>query len=356
MALDVEKLLAEIGTDAPCGEDLSYDPEMMELERIAQGTPEQQVGETIVPAEEPNWREVRNKAMALCERTRSLAVLKYLVVSMLETDGLVGLAEALAVLRGTVERHWDTVWPQLDPEDDNDPLERMNILSFLSPPAAVYGDPIRFLQRLAQAGLCASKQLGRYSLRDVQIARGELAPAEDETAPDLATIEAAFRDTPVEDLDAIAGAAAACVAHLQAVDAMITEKVGADQAVNLDAAHKAMQEVVACISTMSGGLAGTAEAAPQGNAETGAEAHTAGPAGPALSGEIRSAEDVVRALDMISRFYQRTEPSSPVPLLLRRARRLARSNFTEIIQELTPDAWTQIEMISGPLNDESQGA
>ena len=35
--IDISKLLAPISEDAPCGEDLEYDPEFGELERAAQG-------------------------------------------------------------------------------------------------------------------------------------------------------------------------------------------------------------------------------------------------------------------------------------------------------------------------------
>jgi type VI secretion system protein ImpA len=57
---------------------------------------------------------------------------------------------------------------------------------------------------------------------------------------------------------------------------------------------------------------------------------------------------VIRVLDKICDYYQQCEPSSPVPLLLNRARKLVRKNFMEIIQDLTPEAIHQIEIISGP--------
>ncbi len=351
MAIDVEKLLAEISPDSPCGEDLSYDPAFMELERVAQGTPEQQVGETIVPAEEPNWREVRDQALALTERTRSLSVIKYLVVSLVKIEGLDGLRSGLAVLRGSLERYWDTLWPELDPEDDNDPLERLNIISFLAPPVGIYGDPLQFMRHLSEVPLCKSRQLGSFSLRDIQIARGEITAPQGESAPQTANIEAAFRDTSTEDLDAVATAAGAAAEHIEAIDALITQYVGADKAISLDAAKKAMKDICSCIANFSGGLV----SAPAGEqADQPEAASTSGGAGPAISGEINSAEDVVRVLDLICKYYQRVEPSSPVPLLLGRARRLVRKSFMEIIQDLNPDAIQQIEMISGPQADQQQ--
>jgi len=359
MAIDVEKLLAEMSPDAPCGEDLSYDPAFLELERVAQGTPEQQVGDTIVPAEEPNWRDVRDQALALTERTRSLAVIKYLVVSLMKIEGLDGLRSGLAVLHGCLERYWETLWPQLDPDDDNDPLERLNIISFLAPPAGVYGDPLQFMRRLSEVPLCNSRQLGSFSMRDIQIARGELTVPQGEPAPQVANIEAAFRDTPTEDLEAAVAAAGEAAEHVEAIDTLITQYVGADKAINLDPAKKTMMDICSCIANFSGALvgapadgqAGQAQAGVPGGAAAGA---AAGGAGRAIAGEIQSPEDVIRVLDLICTYYERVEPSSPVPLLLRRARRLVRKSFVEIIQDLNPEAIRQIEVISGPLTDQAQ--
>ncbi len=362
MAIDVDKLLAEISPEAPCGEDLSYDPALLELERVAKGTPEQQVGETIVPAEEPNWREVRDLALALLERTRSLSVIKYLVVSMMKTEGLAGLRDSMAVLRGSLERYWDTIWPQLDPDDNNDPLERMNIISFLSPPAGMYGDALGFIQRLGEVPLCNSKQLGRFGLRDIQIARKELSAPADKPAPELAAIEGAFRDTSTEDIEAAGAAARQAAEDLAAIDSVITQRVGAGKAVNLDPAKKAMKEICSCLTNFSGGLAGaqaggdaaqSAGTAGTAGAATGITASPSG--GPAIAGEIHSPDDVIRVLDLICAYYQRVEPSSPVPLLLRRARRLVRKSFMEILQDLNPEALQQIQVISGSLGDQPQG-
>jgi type VI secretion system protein ImpA len=74
-----------------------------------------------------------------------------------------------------------------------------------------------------------------------------------------------------------------------------------------------------------------------------------------VSGEIRSAEDVVSALEKICQYYERHEPSSPVPLLLRRAQRLVSKSFLEIIRDLSPEAKKQIENIGGVSGDAAKG-
>lgn len=52
-------------------------------------------------------------------------------------------------------------------------------------------------------------------------------------------------------------------------------------------------------------------------------------------------------LDLICDYYARCEPSSPVPLLLKRAKRLVFMDFIEIIKDLAPDGLSQVELIRG---------
>ena len=63
---------------------------------------------------------------------------------------------------------------------------------------------------------------------------------------------------------------------------------------------------------------------------------------------INCRQDVIRLLDQICGYYQRNEPGSPVPMLLKRARQLVEKNFMEIIQDLAPDSAGKIKnLISG---------
>ena len=66
-----------------------------------------------------------------------------------------------------------------------------------------------------------------------------------------------------------------------------------------------------------------------------------------LSGELQSREDVMRILDKLCEYYARVEPSSPVPLLLLRAKKLVPMNFMEIVKDLIPDAVATAEMYRG---------
>ena len=123
--------LPDLGPDAPAGENLENDGAFGALEGATRGKPEQQHGDLIIPAEDPDWKEVDAQAVALLAVTRDLRILQYLAVARLHLRGLTGFAEVLRVVRTQLEANWAYVHPQLDPEDDNDPTLRANALAGL---------------------------------------------------------------------------------------------------------------------------------------------------------------------------------------------------------------------------------
>src|SRR4051812_48245591 len=134
MSIDVEKLLAPVDGESPVGSDLSYDPSMMEIDQLAAGKSEQQVGDTIVPAEDPDWKELGSRCTEALMKLKDLRVAMHLLMTAVKMDALGVLCDGLALIRGILEKYWNKVYPQLDPEDGNDPLLRMNIISTLTDP------------------------------------------------------------------------------------------------------------------------------------------------------------------------------------------------------------------------------
>lgn len=343
MAIDVESLLFEVSPEAPCGEDLSYDAAFLAMEDMVRT---KSVGGVVEGAEEvieePNWREVREKSLELLRRSKDLRVGLYLALGLLKTEGLAGLCDGLAVLRGLLERYWDNLYPQLDPDDNNDPLERINILQSLSPATVSAQDPMKFKQRLAEVSLCNSAQMGKFCLRDIQVARGEIALAADEGAgvPDASVIDAAFQDTATDDLLAASQAAGEAIEHVTNITAAFSKNADQGQTPDLSGFQSILGNIHKCVQ---GYLAkrGYGEAA-----ETVAPA-AAEKSGVSLTGEIKSPQEALLAIEKVCQYYDRHEPSSPVPLLLRRARKLVSKNFLDVIKDVCPDAMNQVELLGG---------
>jgi type VI secretion system protein ImpA len=349
--IEVESLLSEIAADAPCGEDLEYDSQFAELEKLAQETPERQYGDTIIPAEPPDWRGVRKTALALLERTRDLRVAVYLTRALLHVDGLAGFAEGLALVAGLIERYWDSVYPRLDPEDNNDPTLRINTIVDLC-------DPETTLRGLLEAPLVSSRALGRFSLRDMRIASGALAPVggDKEEAPTQSKIDGAFQETNLEELQATAGTVVSAYDRVERIEGMLTDLVGVTQAPDMSELSVMLKEIrqVLAEHLQRRGVS-AASAVPE--AEAAAEGLPTGAAAVAgqrlVVGEIASRDDAIRMLDKIFDYFARYEPSSPVPFLLKRARSLVTKNFMEALRDLAPGGTEQANLIFGLRDGES---
>jgi type VI secretion system protein ImpA len=343
--IDVESLLSEITAEAPCGEDLEYDPQFAEMEKEAQGTQERQYGDTIIPGEPPNWRGVGKAALGLLERTRDLRVAAYLTRAVLNTDGLTGFSDGLALIEGLIEQHWENVYPQLDPEDDNDPTLRINTIVGLC-------DPETTLHDLRTTPLVSSRSLGRFSLRDVQIAAGIITPIaadEEHTPPNQTMIDGAFQDADLEELQATADTVAEAMEHAERIEALLTDQVGVTEAPDMSALAGVLKEIrhvlVEQLERRGVGMGGEDEA---GEIMEGATATGGAPAGQRMIvGEIASREDVIRTLDKICEYYKRYEPSSPVPFMLKRAKKLVAMDFVELLRDLAPNATEQTDLIFG---------
>src|SRR5947209_186522 len=130
--INVDDLLKPLGDGKPCGEDFSYHPSLQKLETLTQGTPEVEMGEFKKPAEEPDWKAVRDQALEVLNQTKHLTPGVILTAALLKIGGLEGFRDGLALMRGYTEKYWAELYPKLDPEDNNDPTERLNILNQLS--------------------------------------------------------------------------------------------------------------------------------------------------------------------------------------------------------------------------------
>ena len=62
---------------------------------------------------------------------------------------------------------------------------------------------------------------------------------------------------------------------------------------------------------------------------------------------LRSRDDAVRALDAVAEFFRKNEPSSPVPIVVERAKRLISKTFLEVLADMAPDGLDEARRIGG---------
>lgn len=338
--MDGSLLLASISESAPCGVDLEYDSEFLQLERDAQGRPERSMGDVVQAAEPPDWRAIEQASSSLLQRSKDLRITHFLVQSSLALEGLEGLAARLSLVSELLSRYWAELYPRLDADDDNDPTVRVNTLAGLTCDTN--------LALLRNAVLLRSRVFGTVTLRAALNAAG-LLPASDE-ALSADELNGALRDSDPAELEATRAAIQSALEAAQAIERQVAEQVGSDRGVDLQPLRQPLKLALQVLGDSTQPTADSIdEAAPQPHADTAAAA----PSAPPASGEIRNRDDVRRSLDRLLEYYARHEPSSPLPVLLNRARTLVDADFASIVRNLIPDGISQFENLRGPDADQA---
>lgn len=363
--INVESLTKALEGENPCGENLRWDRAYLELERLAEGTEESQVGDSIKPAEEPDWREVRDKAVELLGKGRHLRLGIILTLAAVRLEGYPGLRDGLKVIELWLTQSWDQIWPVLDVEDNNDPTERINAIASLSTPMATYGDKMKLVDRVYECPVCESRQLGRFSLKDIAIASGALEdkkPAgqekDDRPPPTLAIIDGAFAETDKERLAEFAAAAQEAAASLEAISNIFTEKCGDGIGPNITPLATVLKDAVTQLTRRLAGET-SGEVAEDGAADSGegdlsgSPGGSGGGSGPGISGNVANPQDALKALDRVIMYYESREPSSPIPLIIKCAKRMVGLGFLDISKVLTPDVVQMLVTVSTPPEESS---
>jgi type VI secretion system protein ImpA len=331
----VERLLKPVSAEQPCGPDLSDDPRFDELQTILRGTPEVEIGAVQKPAQPPDWRELKQKSEQFLGLSKDLRVAVMWCGGALRLDGLPGFRDGLLLIRGLLEQHWAALHPLLDPED-NDPTQRLNILGALTTPRGSATGWLTFLDYLYAAPVCSRRGAAPISFEPLLTAQGAAAaggaPAD---SPEFAQAAAAIRAGGMEQVAAHRQTLVESIESLHAIDSFLTTTLGSGGTINFEDLQKTLEAMSkALASFLSDGASPDASApeAEAGLAETGS-ASAAGSL--TIRGQIRSREDVLRQLENICAYYRQVEPSSPVPVLLRRAQKLVNMNFVQVVQELS---------------------
>lgn len=316
----------------PCGPDLEYDPDFVELDTLAAGKPEQQFGETIIAAEAPDWQAVLALSTSLLERSRDLRVAIHYLRALSNLRGLPGFTAGLELFYVLLTQYWEDVHPQLTIDGELDPLARCFAVSALCGAETVLKDlrgcellrvggavlTVRDLERIIQSG---SSERG-VSREQANMMLGDLRDAESYPSIYLDKIKKML-----SDIDSH------CQAHLDSLEK--PNLAGIVQLVNTLANF--------CLRQRGGVPALQTVEERAVSAEQGVAA--APPA--AVPGQINSSQDAERALRLICEYFERHEPTNPAPLLLRRALRLMSMSFADIIRDMAPDALRQVEVIAG---------
>lgn len=288
----------------------------------------------------PDWRKIRQQVLDLLNDGRSIDLLVYLTVALTATDGFRGLRDGLIVLGRSVEDFWDSIYPKLDdsePEDERYDI-RLNTLAQLGEPPRKPGDPLGFLEKILRAPLNLANRgpHAYWAIWEAEQSGGNLAEA--------ASVRDAFLRGEREDRTALRGLVKESLEAINRLNRVLLGKTGSSFSAPFE------EHLIPCLESISKfmesaegrGEGQEAESVSGNQVGGGATASAGGGPSPAVvplaQAGIRSSADVRNALDKIIEYYRKTEPSSPIPFLLIRAKKLVDADFLAIIGNLHKDS------------------
>jgi type VI secretion system protein ImpA len=321
--MDVEALVRPLGESAPCGTDLEDTQQMAAIDAF------RVFGQATPLNADTDWRAINDAALDALGTSRDFRLLAHLAAAKLRLEGLQPFVDSLGVASRWLEDYFDDVFPRID----DDAVLRKNALNY-------FADRMAIVDALRRVPLVSNRQLGSFSLRHMEIAAGRLAPGEEEAGspPTDALINGAFSAAPQEDLGQLVASIDAGLAALKSIELAMVSKQGVQAAPDtrpLSEVMGRMREIVAKHVR--------APAVAEGNAEAADGATSAGGA----PGQIRSREDAIRCLEAVTEFFRRSEPSSPVPMFVERAKRLIARDFLEVLADLAPDSLAEVKKVGG---------
>jgi len=318
-----------------CGDDLEYDPAFLELDQAAAGKPETQFG----PAEPPQWPQVLELAESLLGRTRDLRVGLLWGRARLNIDGVEALGPTLRLVHGLLDRFWDEVHPRNDP-DDGDTFARLSVLGTLDKLDGFLGD-------VRQVQLLSDRRLGGLRIREIEIGLERLSARPDESVRTTAQIRGLLADIP-ELADRLRASQMESIEALRVLQRVMNDRFGQELAVDL----RTLRGMVEALNLVLPEPAGEEGAVADGSGNERSQEEGSGrSAGAARRGgglqSVESRDDAIKALQMICAYLERSEPTNPAQLLLRRAERLIDKSFLQLVRDLAPDAVSEVARIMG---------
>lgn len=337
--IDLEALLTPIDGDNPSGETLRYEGTFDQIKEARREDEVLAQGDWSRDLKVADWPQVIKLATnALSKKTKDLQIAAWLTEGIVKHDRhdrWVALRDGLHLLRGLHENFWDSVYPEIDPEDDEGPLaSRANVLAafdarlgaIIKELPLTAGQQYSYLQYLEAKQFDIPENLDALEYGQQEKYAALKAQAEEERRVTGEDWRKAKTATSRDFMEARAALIAECWDAYKALDAEMDAKY-ARETPGLGELKKSLDEIRTTVDLlvkekqkaepredeMGGGESGEDDA----GAAIGA---ASGGGGFAVSGgAVRSRQDALKRLSEIAHFFRQTEPHSPVSYAVDRA-------------------------------------
>lgn len=372
--MELSGFLNALDSESPSGIDLRNEASFHAIERkldpAARETRKSKNENEPPSAANVDWNELFEEAEELAATGRDLRLLVIVTRSLTNSEGLAGLTKGLQLIIQTLEQYWDSVHPLLRDKDKpkDAALRRTNALKQLeNDDNGLLGDlEMNAMLQLRGIGLITGQNFADAARTDFEcINEAPQGLSEEDKAKILAKHESnqtrvisgcrALAAEEPETAQALQTDVAAALAALSNLCDVYSKAAKFDNGTGLIFPELELfltraRDVMAAHMTASD----TSET-PAAPAPTAASSASAAPAAqPTISTGVNSREDVMASLTQIIDFYNRTEPSSPIPHLAERMRRMVPMNFIELMEEIAPSGIKEFRNVAGVGNGKAK--
>jgi type VI secretion system protein ImpA len=348
--IDIQALLAPVSESSPSGVNLRADQSAgssyyrLKDARSAARSAERRADAEAGGAEalSPSWDTILSLGpKVLAQQSKDLEVSAWLTEALLRTEGFAGLTAGLALMRGLIERYWDSFFSL----EDEAGLETR-----LAPLAGLVGADGTLIQPLRKVPITANGltdgPFASYHY-DQGRALGQLANearARREAAGDVslerfrAMVNAsggAFYIALLEDLEG-------AESELKTLSEALDQRAG-NEAPSVSDLSGVLGDILRAMRIESKELVERELARAQAakDAKSGSSSSSGTSVATGSPGALRDREDALRTLMQVAEFFRRMEPHSPISSSLDELVRRARLPFPALLAELLPDpnAW-----------------
>ena len=329
-----------ISVTQPTGIDIEYDARFIDIQSLVEGKPEQQYGDVIIEAQEPDWDTVEKLCRQILSESKDIRVFCFYAQALTANYGILGFKKGCEIIHANIGKYWEDLYPKLVDEEDNfDAFYRSGSIGLLIADSGI-------IKQLNESNIIYSPSKKSYF--KMKSVASILINNEDGSYP-------GGKEKLIEDLK---------VAYQNNQEELLVLKDALDFLINIESVFeenikdfhldfsvvKKPLEVIASLLVRSSDFE-------ENEQETPSIEKVAVPNNTVIRPvtdsqnlddiKIKDRADVKIVLEKLNIYFRLKEPSHPAPLFIERLQKLMDMNFYEMLKNISPDSLNNLDMIIG---------
>lgn len=329
-----------ISVTQPTGIDIEYDARFIDIQSLVEGKPEQQYGDVIIEAQEPDWDTVEKLCRQILSESKDIRVFCFYAQALTANYGILGFKKGCEIIHANIGKYWEDLYPKLVDEEDNfDAFYRLGSIGLLIADSGI-------IQQLNESNIIYSPSKKSYF--KMKSVASILINNEDGSYP-------GGKEKLIEDLR---------VAYQNNQEELLVLKDALDFLINIESVFeenikdfhldfsvvKKPLEVIASLLVRSSDFEENEQETPSIEKVAVPNDTVIRPVTDSQNLDdikIKDRADVKIVLEKLNIYFRLKEPSHPAPLFIERLQKLMDMNFYEMLKNISPDSLNNLDMIIG---------